>query len=381
MRLPIHWLAMAGIVVIGMSPMTRLPAQTESEEQLAAIRAEIARLERQLERQVSRRDDGMSELMAVEVSLAESRAALAELAEQIAAQSERRDRAEADLDEATRNLSSEQTALAEQVRMSYMTGRQELLKLLLSQDRPADLARMLVYYDYLNRHRSARIATVDAERLRLADLARESREAALELERLRAAAEAENASLESERAERARLITELDAAIESSGNEIERMRAEEAELNEVIARLARALEGFPVTSDAPFSDQRGELRWPIDGRLAAEFGDSRDSAGRVRMTGVLIEAEAGTIVRSVYHGQVIHSQWTPGMGLLIIVNHGENYWSLYGHNSALLKEAGDWVEPGEAIAEVGDTGGRIGTALFFGIRHEGEPVDPAGWIR
>jgi len=367
--------------LVGAMLSSALIAQEDSEEQLQQLRAEIGRLESELNSQISRRDDGMAELRQIEVSLAATRAELGALAERIETQSERGERIAAQREEVSWHLVDEQAALGEQIRMSYMTGQQELIKLLLSQERPADFGRMLVYYDYLNRHRSERITAVDTELIRLAELAVESEAVTRELGRLRFEEEAEAERLAGEQAEREALIDQLNAAIESSGSRIEQMHEEEAHLNDVIARLAAVREGFPVSSDEPFSEQRGGLRWPIDGRHVAEFGDFRDTAGRVSWSGVLIEADSGIVVRAVYDGWVIYSQWTPGMGLLLILDHGEGFWSLYGHNAALLRDAGDWVSPGDPIAEVGDTGGQLGTGLYFGIRRDGEAVDPAQWMR
>jgi septal ring factor EnvC (AmiA/AmiB activator) len=265
--------------------------------------------------------------------------------------------------------------------MSYMTGRQEILKLLLSQEDPADFGRMLVYYDYLNRHRTEQINAVEAQLMRLEQLARESAEVVSELERLRTAQSAEAARLEQQRGERQALIAEINLAIDSSGTRIERMRAEEESLKETLARLAEVLEDFPVSSDEPFSAQRGRLTYPVEGRIAANFGDFRTSARRIRRTGVLIAADAGTVVRAVYHGRVILSQWASGMGLLVVINHGEGYFTLYGHNAVLLAEPGDWVQAGEPIAEVGDSGGQQGSGVHFEITFNGVPVDPGDWVR
>jgi septal ring factor EnvC (AmiA/AmiB activator) len=358
-----------------------IPAQEASEEDLERLRAEIVRLERDLERQLERRDDGQAELKLVEESLARTRAGLLALAEQIETQADRRDRIEAEREAAAARLGDEQQALREQVRLSYVSGRQEAVRLLLSQQNPADLGRMLVYYDYLSRHRSDRIAAVDAELARLRELAQESEAVAAELERLRAAELAEEERLEHERTEREALLAELNSGIQSSEQQIEKMRAEEAHLNEVITRLAELLESFPDSSDEPFAEQRGNLGWPVAGEVVAGFGDARDAAGRVRWNGILIAAETGSAVRAVYHGRVIHAQWTPGMGLLMIIEHGDGYMTIYGHNAVLLREVGDWVAPGEAIAEVGNTGGQLGTALYFELRRDGEPIDPAAWVR
>jgi septal ring factor EnvC (AmiA/AmiB activator) len=357
-------------------------AQDSAERELARIQDEIADLERDLERQIGRRDDGMAELRQIELSLAATETELESLGEAIAGQAARQTQITRERNATMERLGEEQSALADQVRMSYMTGREELIKLLLSQDSQADFGRMLVYYDYLNRHRSEQIAAVDVELKRLAELAVENAAVAAELERLRAEQQVEARQLQEEQATRRALIAELETAIESSGSRVEQMRAEEAELNATIARLADILEDYPVNSDAPFAAQRGELRWPLEApRLAAKFGENRDSSGAMRWEGVLLEADAGSVVRAIYHGRVLMAQWFNHMGLLLILDHGDGYWSLYGHNSALLKEPGAVVLPGEAIAEVGDTGGRVEAALYFAILKDAEPVDPAGWIR
>jgi septal ring factor EnvC (AmiA/AmiB activator) len=113
--------------------------------------------------------------------------------------------------------------------------------------------------------------------------------------------------------------------------------------------------------------------------LLNAYGDPR-AGPEVRWRGVQIGAAPGTAVRAIYHGQVVYSDWFPGLGLLTIVDHGEGYMSLYGHNEALFKETGEWVTAGEAIGQVGDTGGQDRTALYFEILDDGEPVDPRRWL-
>ena len=157
------------------------------------------------------------------------------------------------------------------------------------------------------------------------------------------------------------------------------LRAEEQRLAELVQRLGELMAGFPVDTDEPFAASRGKLAWPVQGRVTGSFGQVL-GAGPVRWNGVLLEAAAGTPVRAVHRGRIAFADWLQGLGLLIIVDHGGGYMSLYGHNEALLKESGDWVEPGEPIAQVGDTGGQARSGLYFEIRQNGEPVDPNRWI-
>lgn len=373
--------AAIAVVLVCASLALPVPAQDPSEEDLNRLRAEIAKLEQEVERQVDRRDDGMAELKTVEVSLAETRSELRSLAEAIAAQSNRIAEIAVEQREAGDELANEQNSLAEQVRLSYLSGRQELIKLLLSQENPADFGRMMTYYNYMNRHRSERIAGVNRQLARIEELRLDSERVTRELESLRVEQEAKAASLDQQRTERAALVADLNRSIESSGTRIEQMREEEEALNEMLVRLAELLERFPISSDAPFSEQRGKLSWPVEGTHTVRFGDARTRDGRKRWSGELIEAEAGTVVRAIYHGRVAVSSWVTGVGLLLMIDHGDGFVSYYGHNSVLLKDEGDWVEPGEAIAEVGDSGGQAGTGVLFGIARGADFIDPARWIR
>jgi septal ring factor EnvC (AmiA/AmiB activator) len=260
-----------------------------------------------------------------------------------------------------------------------MAGRDELFKLLLSQESPAALGRMLVYFDYYHRARSARIDTVAGELERLAALEQETTRIASELAALEAAQAREVAALERSRDDRRAAITKLDADIKDRSAAVAKLRAEEQRLAELVKRLSEVMAGFPVDADEPFARLKGKLAWPVQGRLGGDFGQPR-GAGPVKWNGVLLEASAGTPVRAVYHGRVAFADWLQGLGLLVIVDHGGGYMSLYGHNGALLKESGDWVEPGEVIAQVGDTGGQARAGLYFEIRFNGEPVNPHPWI-
>ena len=250
---------------------------------------------------------------------------------------------------------------------------------MLNQEEPARLGRMMTYYDYLNRARSQRIANVSRELGVLAELAAATEEVTRELASLEREQQRELDGLERLRAQRQQAVTELDATVGSDEQEIQRLRSEEQRLSELVRELQAALAEFPVDSQEPFSTARGSLPWPVTGRVLNRYGEVR-AGPQLRWQGVQISAPGGTPVRSIYHGQVVYSDWLPGLGLLVIVNHGEGFMSLYGHNEALLKEAGDWVVPGEVIAQVGDSGGQSETALYFEIRKDATPIDPRAWM-
>ncbi|MCW5567873.1 MAG: peptidoglycan DD-metalloendopeptidase family protein [Dokdonella sp.] len=129
----------------------------------------------------------------------------------------------------------------------------------------------------------------------------------------------------------------------------------------------------------PFADQRGRLPWPLKGTLRIGFG-GRDAGGR-QLSGLLIGADAGVPVHAVARGRVAYADWLKGYGMLLILDHGDGWMSLYGANESLLKDVGDWVAAGEVIAQSGASGGQSTPGLYFELRRQGKAVDPKPWLR
>jgi septal ring factor EnvC (AmiA/AmiB activator) len=355
-------------------------AQGDEALALDTVREEIREVEARLSKQTTERDAELKNLRRAELAAAGANAELARVRGELREQRARRDTLARESTAARQRLARERDALAGQVRLSYMTGQEELVKLLLSQESPATLGRMLVYYDYFNRARTARIAAASRELAVLADLAAESVSLEGELEELVQKQAREAEAQERARAERRAALEHLEASMAAAGGRIESLRVEEERLSELVLELAALLEDLPRGAEEPFVAQRGNLPWPVDGKVAQSFGQTRDG-GPLRWNGVLLAAATGTAVQAVYHGRVAFADWLPGLGLLIIVDHGGGYMSLYGHNEAILKESGEWVSPGDEIAQVGDSGGQAKPGLYFEIRHNGAPQDPRQWMR
>ena len=154
---------------------------------------------------------------------------------------------------------------------------------------------------------------------------------------------------------------------------------QEQVLARLIVELTCILSDYPITSEAPFSDLKGRLTWPVAGTLLHDFGQSR-ATGSLKWNGVVLAAPRGREIRAIYHGRVIFADWLVGMGLLVIVDHGEGYMTLYGYNETTLKSVGDWVAPGDVIATVGDSGGQSRPGLYFEIRQGTRPLRPGSWV-
>jgi septal ring factor EnvC (AmiA/AmiB activator) len=239
---------------------------------------------------------------------------------------------------------------------------------------------MFAYYSYFGR---ARVAQIDRITATLAEIdrvdgelaAHEARLAAIEAER-----QTELARLDEARARRGKVLASLQTESRERAEALERMKQEQSALEKLLRELRRATQKFaPPDTKTAFGRLQGKLAWPVAGRLIARFGETR--VGGVKWDGVVIATERGAQVRSVSQGRVVYADWLPGLGLLTIVDHGEGYLSLYGHNDRLFKAAGERVAAGEPIAAAGDSGGRARPELYFEIRKSGRPVDPRPWFK
>lgn len=349
------------------------------ERELQAVRAKISKLKKSMDESAAERDRISGELQSAEIRIAEQRTALRDLQRQQEFSEQKKARLDTEIGAKQALLERETEQLGAQVVAAYSSGEQERIKLLLNQHDPATLGRLMTYYRYMSEYRGENIAAVNDMIAELTALRRqvgneESRLAGLARARL-----AELAELNEAQGRRSGLLISLKERIAEDGSEIERLAAEEKDLTRLIAELTAILSDYPITSEEQFSQLKGRLTWPIAGRLVHDFGQPR-AGSEVKWNGVVLAAPRGREVRAVYHGRVIFADWLAGMGLLVIVDHGEGYMSLYGYNEATLKSAGDWVAPGDVIATVGDSGGQAQAGLYFEIRQGTKPVNPRTWV-
>ena len=273
----------------------------------------------------------------------------------------------------------QQFHIERQIRAAYEMGNQEYLKVLLNQEDPDEMARMLTYYDYFNEARANQIRQYNST---LVQLERVSVALAHELTTLREnrlALDLEQQKLTQARKEKQATLKTLIARIKTTGGEITRRQQDRGRLEQLLNRLQNSLANIPTPDDAtPFSNMRGKLLMPVKGQLAHRFGHRRNQ-GKMKWQGVLIDAPEGEPVYAVHYGRVVFSDWLRGFGLLMIISHGDGYMSLYGHNQVLYRQTGEWVTAGDVIATVGDSGGQNRTGLYFEIRIDGKPSDPQQW--
>jgi septal ring factor EnvC (AmiA/AmiB activator) len=277
-------------------------------------------------------------------------------------------------------LHNHRSTLKQQVRSAYTIGNQGHLKLLLNQQSPATLGRVLSYYDYFIKVRAKNINEVTVKLTKVEKLQASIKQEKFKLEQIQHSLSEEKQALGQTKKRRVSILAKLDKDIRSKGQKLGNMLEDEKRLERLLKTLKQALPDFPDQAETltSFARQKGYLQWPVKGRLRAKYGSSR-KMGKLRWQGVVINAREGSEVSAISHGQVVFSDWLQGYGLLVIIDHGDNFMSLYGFNQSLYKGPGDWVEAGDIIATVGESGGQTKSGLYFEIRKNGKPTNPSRW--
>lgn len=299
-----------------------------------------------------------------------------------------------DMDVHRSEIESLNNELANQVRLAYALGQKEKLKLLLNQQDSVKSGRMMVYFKFFNQNRLKKLQDLEAA---VKDLDQLDKERQVETEVLQQDLErkqAEQTSLNDARKQRNELLTRIDSDFISNEQRLAQLQESESRLRGLMTSLSDTEKALSVNAEqdkelstslanvsktnTDFLSLKGKLPWPVVGKLSHKFGSARTE---VAWDGVLIDAKEGLEVQAVTRGKVVFAEWFRSFGLMIIIDHGQGYLTLYGYNQSLYKKTGDAVEAGDVIASVGQSGGRNKAGLYFGIRNKGVPIDPLEWCR
>jgi len=281
-----------------------------------------------------------------------------------------------------RQLLQENDILTQQIYTAFTLGKQEKLKLLFSPKNPGELQRNLVYYQYFSEARAILIETVKININKILETEVSINKSRLELEKSHQLLKNQKAQLEKDKAKRKQIISSLNQQIKKQGGNLVRLEDEASQLQELISSIQEILIEIPdpKVDRRAFAKLRGQLAWPVDGKVKKLFGRQKRPSNLL-WQGIMIYAPAGNHVRAVSHGRVAFADWLRGFGYLIIIDHGNSYLSLYGHNESLFKSAGEWVESGDIIGSIGSSGGQQKPGLYFEIRKKGKPQNPTRWCK
>jgi septal ring factor EnvC (AmiA/AmiB activator) len=354
---------------------------SQARAQLQSLRDQIARIARQVNRGKAERDRLTRQLRATEESVGKAQAALDGLRQQRQAGATQRAQLETQKRQSESDLADNRTVLAGQLRAAYLIGRQEPLKLLLNQGDPARAGRMFVYYSYFSRARALKIQAIEADLQRIGQLDGQLQAQDSKLAGLQQAQQAQVSALQQARSQRMQVLASISAQTQNRTARLARMQRQRSDLESLLAQLRRATESLPPEDlgNSPFAHLRGRLPRPVAGTIIEGYGQIR--AGGLKWQGDLFATQRDAPVRAVSQGRVVYADWLAGLGLLIIIDHGDGYMSLYGHNDRLYESVGQRVTAGQIIAQAGDSGGSARPELYFEIRREGAPLDPRLWLR
>ena len=376
-----HALLLALLLTAGLGGTAVAADGEANKQQLRELNQKIGKLKKSISSQQSERSNAAKALQRIEKDIGVTAAKLHRTKEK----SQQQQRKLNELENRQRQLRSQQQSqkalIAEHVRSAYSLGKESQMKMLLNQEDPEKLSRTLTYFDYFNRARSAEL--------------RKYRDTLNELDTIKPAISAEAEALALSRREleqqqqalleqkqrRAKALAGLDSEISNKTSSLTNLDKQRKDLESILQAVEREVTNIAMPANyKPFKDLRGKMPWPINGKPLNRYGASRQGSA-VTWQGIQLSGQEGDAVKAIHNGRVVFADWLRGAGLLIIVDHGGDYLSLYAHNQSLLRSEGDWVRGGEGIATVGNSGGQRQAGLYFEIRYKGRPTDPRSWCR
>lgn len=364
-----------------------LPSIAEDTQELdpEELQTQIEDLKTQIERFQELLKNTRDERSNVEDQLRASEQGIGELLQEIDKIQKEVDRRQRKIDalrkeqkELQQAKSEQQGYVVKQIRAAYKIGSQGYVKVLLNQQDPNQLSRILKYYEYFTEARAKKIRGFSRIIANLKVIEAEITEEKQQLSIDRTRLDFEHHALVNVRAERERTLIDLNLIISDRDAELGKRLQDREQLEALLRTISLGVADIPQISEIPFLNRKGKMLLPVQGKVTNRFGSVRKQ-GKLHLDGVFIATDEGQSVYAVHYGQVVFSDWLRGFGLILIINHGEGYMSLYGHNQVLYREAGDWVYEGELIANSGNTGGLTEPGLYFEIRSAGQPTDPQSW--
>ena len=353
----------------------------EYEKRLNELQQSISELQQQLTKVEGSRSDLQQLLKKSEVDIGKLTKKIDTLKEALAREKKQLSQLQTERSQLELSRDYQQEQIIDIINRSYRLGRQSHIKLLLNQQQPTLISRLLRYHKYLIRARAEKINDYRETMARLSQLESKIIASSNMLENRRQALNQRYQQLRNSQLKRIEVLNKLNADFNTKNSRLVELEQDRQRLQMLLDEAANSLANLKLPDDALlFKQLRGELPKPSTGKVLHHYGSYRSSS-RLTWSGIFYDDILGSDVTAVHYGRVIFSDYLKGHGLLLIIDHGDGYMSLYAHNQALYKETGDWVSGEEVIASVGNSGGLESAGLYFEIRHQGQPQDPRKWLK
>lgn len=358
-------------------------SQPEDREQAAAelqqvnnkigeVDAELKRNTAQINRYQTDIESSERAILSTRIKIADERLNLTQLDTELR-------QLEIEQQSAHKELTSEAQRIKTLLRALFANRDSDTLKLLLSQDNPASLVRNLRFHALVLKQQNIQIDALVSLLAKLEQTQQKLTQNRIDRERTLTALQTEERNLNQQQQERSQQIAALKQMAQSLQVQKQQLAQDQARLQNLIDEMDTLALTSETIQIAPFAEQKGKLNWPTEAKPSARFNTKRNT--NVRWQGMRFGNKTDDPIKPIYHGRVVFADWLRGYGLLVIIDHGDNYMSLYAHNNSISVEEGQWVDPSTVIALAGNTGGQEQPGLYFEIRHQGEPQNPAHWCR
>ncbi len=368
---------MAGLPLVGSAQSDEEKARSELKE----LRRDIDRIQRDISSATTRRDKLQAQLKSAEVKLGELRRDASRTQQAIRDGKKELESLEVQQAGLERSRDQQKARIGTEMKAAWQMGQQGQVKVLLNQESPHTVARVMEYYRYFFEARNKLLLQYRDTLDELQTVETEIADKLGEMEAREQTLARQRQQLVTARESRTLAVANLNKSIREGGQQLRQKERDRQELEKLLAAIEEAVINLEVPENfQAFRSAKGKMPWPVKGKPSNRFGKPRNE-GKMRWQGVTIPAKEGTEVRAIHHGRVVYADWLRGSGLLLIIDHGDGYMSLYAHNQSLLRDVGEWVSAGAPVSTVGDSGGLERAALYFEIRHQGKPTDPSRWCR
>lgn len=362
------------------APISLAAGDATTEAQLTKLKAEIKKLNQWLAKASENESDLVKKLKELERGISASTQETNRLKDRISRLESRQFALAGEKLELEGVIDSQKDDIALLIEAGYKTGEKNRLKLLFDQGDPAHWMRMLSYYQNISQ---VQLSQLDSYKNNIKQLDKVQEELASSIEQNRIASvklAKERLLLHQQKNTRVQVLAKLRTEIKSVGQKLETKKADRARLETLLAKVVEAIVDLvPGEMSRPFSTQKGKIAWPAKNfKLTQTFG-SRIGNGPLRSQGIVLKVSDQTNIRAVHHGRIVFADWLNGYGLLMILDHGEGYMSLYARNEVLLHSVGEWINTGDVIAQSGDSG-LDEPGVYFEVRYKGKPQNPLGWL-
>ena len=366
------------------SPLN-LAAEPSSAKKLEAVRGEISALDKNLNLNKKTQAELQQQLKKQSLKVSEINRELNKLKQSIAVKDDELLNLQLEQGQTEQQQAQQLEALNQQIRSAFMNAQPSYLKILLSEQSPERVSRSNTYYRYFHTARQQQIETLQTTLLNLTEQEKAIYAVKKNLSDLEQQQLVQQEALKQQTADRESTLAALNKKISGQDAQLSALRQEEKDLQSLLDALAKKAAQRPppaaaVKPNERFSGLSGKLQWPLTGKILASYGSQRN-LDKLSWKGILIASDKGTSVKASADGRVVFADWMKGFGLLIIIDHGEQFMTLYGNNDSLLKNTGDTVKAGDVIAQSGDQGVRQIAGLYFEVRHKGSPTNPIQWLR